>query len=210
MPKTRPPYPAEFEQEAVRLLRAKAPTPKQLAVKLGRSEQTLNNWLRQDQLDRGERQDGLTSEERAELRVGGLSRAASSPGSRPPVDRRRRRHRPSDSRRSGHYADAVIIYLDHREVRASYQLDRAAARTAASSPTEPQGKATMTDGPSATPRPRSSLGGTVAGSRPAASLRHFSGGLTTKEVAQLLARGNDLPDRPAVERSLFDLAAAAA
>ena len=67
MPKTRPPYPAEFKQEAVRLLRAKARTPKQLAVELGCSEQTLHNWLRQDQLDRGERQDGLTTEERAEL-----------------------------------------------------------------------------------------------------------------------------------------------
>ena len=67
MPKTRPPYPAEFKQEAVRLLRSKARTVKQLAVELGCSEQTLNNWLRQDQLDRGERQDGLASEERAEL-----------------------------------------------------------------------------------------------------------------------------------------------
>ena len=67
MPKTRPPYPAEFKQEAVRLLRAKARTAKQLAVELGCSEQTLNNWLRQDQRDRGERQDGLTTEERAEL-----------------------------------------------------------------------------------------------------------------------------------------------
>jgi len=67
MSKTRPPYPAEFKQEAVRLLRSKARTVKQLAVELGCSEQTLNNWLRQDQLDRGERQDGLASEERAEL-----------------------------------------------------------------------------------------------------------------------------------------------
>lgn len=67
MPKSRPPYPAEFRQEAVRLLRSKARTVKQLAVELGCSEQTLNNWLRQDQLDRGERQDGLTTEERAEL-----------------------------------------------------------------------------------------------------------------------------------------------
>jgi transposase len=67
MPRTRPPYPAEFRMEAVRLLRAKARTPRQLAVELGCSEQTLRNWLRQDQLDRGVREDGLTSEERAEL-----------------------------------------------------------------------------------------------------------------------------------------------
>ncbi len=67
MPRTRPPYPAEFKMEAVRLLRAKARTPRQLAVELGCSEQTLRNWLRQDELDRGVREDGLTSEERAEL-----------------------------------------------------------------------------------------------------------------------------------------------
>lgn len=67
MPRTRPPYPAEFKMEAVRLLRAKARTPRQLAVELGCAEQTLRNWLRQDELDRGVREDGLTSEERAEL-----------------------------------------------------------------------------------------------------------------------------------------------
>jgi len=67
MPRTRPPYPAEFRIEAVRLLRAKARTPRQLAVELGCSEQTLRNWLRQDELDRGVREDGLTSEERSEL-----------------------------------------------------------------------------------------------------------------------------------------------
>ena len=67
MPRTRPPYPAEFKIEAVRLLRAKARTPRQLAVELGCSEQTLRNWLRQDELDRGVREDGPTTEERAEL-----------------------------------------------------------------------------------------------------------------------------------------------
>lgn len=67
MPRTRSPYPAEFKMEAVRLLRARARTPRQLAVELGCSEQTLRNWLRQDELDRGVREDGLTTEERAEL-----------------------------------------------------------------------------------------------------------------------------------------------
>ena len=67
MPRTRPPYPAEFKMEAVRLLRARARTPRQLALELGCSEQTLRNWLRQDELDRGVREDGLTTEERAEL-----------------------------------------------------------------------------------------------------------------------------------------------
>ena len=67
MPKTRPPYPPEFRQEAVRLLRSGVP-PKQLAVELGFSEQTLRNWRRQDEADRGERSDVLTTEERARLR----------------------------------------------------------------------------------------------------------------------------------------------
>ena len=68
MPRTRPPYPPEFRLEALRLLRSGARTPKQLAAELGCSEQTLQNWLRQDEADRGERDDVLSSDERARLR----------------------------------------------------------------------------------------------------------------------------------------------
>jgi transposase len=68
VPKTRPPYPPEFRVEAVQMLRAGMRTPKQLAVELGCSEQTLRNWLRQDEADRGERRDVLSSEERTRLR----------------------------------------------------------------------------------------------------------------------------------------------
>jgi transposase len=68
MPRTRPPYPPEFRQEAVRLLRSGARSPKQLAAELGCSAQTLTNWLRHGQADRGERGDVLSSEERARLR----------------------------------------------------------------------------------------------------------------------------------------------
>jgi transposase len=67
MPKTRPAYPAEFRREAVQMLRA-GRTPRELAESLGVSEQTLRNWRRQDQRDRHERDDGLTSDERDELR----------------------------------------------------------------------------------------------------------------------------------------------
>jgi len=35
---------------------------------LGCSEQTLRNWVRHDEADRGERSDVLTSEERKQLR----------------------------------------------------------------------------------------------------------------------------------------------
>ena len=68
MPKTRPPYPPEFRREAVSLMRSGARTPAQLADELGCSEQTLRNWRRQDEADRGERDDVLSTDERARLR----------------------------------------------------------------------------------------------------------------------------------------------
>jgi len=67
VPKTRPPYPEEFRREALQMLRA-GRSPRELAEALGVSEQTLRNWRRQDERDRGERDDGLTSDEREELR----------------------------------------------------------------------------------------------------------------------------------------------
>ncbi len=67
MPKTRPAYPEQFRREAIELLRA-GRTPRELSESLGVSEQTLRNWRRQDQVDRHERDDGLTTDEREELR----------------------------------------------------------------------------------------------------------------------------------------------
>ncbi len=67
MPRTRPPYPPEFRRQAIELVRSGTPL-KQVADELGVSEQTLRNWRRQDQLDRHERDDGLTTDEREELR----------------------------------------------------------------------------------------------------------------------------------------------
>jgi len=41
---------------------------KDVAESLGMTPQSLRNWVRQEQLDRHERDDGLTSAEREELR----------------------------------------------------------------------------------------------------------------------------------------------
>jgi transposase len=66
MPKTRPAYPEQFRREAIELLRA-GRSPRELADSLGVSQQTLRNWRRQDQIDRHERDDGVTTDEREEL-----------------------------------------------------------------------------------------------------------------------------------------------
>ena len=68
MPKTRPPFPPEFRREAVAMVRSGRPVP-EVAEALGVSQQSLRNWVRQEALDRRERDDGLTSGEREELRT---------------------------------------------------------------------------------------------------------------------------------------------
>jgi len=67
MPKTRPPYPEQFRREAVGLVRQGRSIP-DVAESLGVSQQTLRNWSKREQADRGERDDTLTSAEREELR----------------------------------------------------------------------------------------------------------------------------------------------
>jgi transposase len=61
------PYPLEFRQEAVALLRRSGKSVPQLASELGVSPQSLRNWARQIDIDEG-RRDGLSSDEREELR----------------------------------------------------------------------------------------------------------------------------------------------
>jgi transposase len=63
-----PPYPEPFRREAVALVRSSEKSIPQLAAELGVSPQSLRNWIKQSELDRGERRDGLSSDEREELR----------------------------------------------------------------------------------------------------------------------------------------------
>ena len=67
MPKTRPPYPEEYRERLVELHRS-GRSIKSLAREFEPSEETIRKWVKQSELDAGERDDGLTTEERAELR----------------------------------------------------------------------------------------------------------------------------------------------
>lgn len=66
MPRTRPPYPPEFRQQILELVRA-GRTPQELSEEFEPSAQTIRNWVKQDDLDSGQRQDGITTDEKAEL-----------------------------------------------------------------------------------------------------------------------------------------------
>ena len=67
MPKSRPPYPGEFRREAVQMVRS-GRTVADVATSLGVTEPSLRTWVKRDQLERRERDDGLTVAEREELR----------------------------------------------------------------------------------------------------------------------------------------------
>lgn len=57
MPKSRPPYPPEFRQQMVELVRA-GRNPDELAEEFEPSAQTVRNWVKQADLDQGVRSDG--------------------------------------------------------------------------------------------------------------------------------------------------------
>lgn len=61
------PYPPEFRARAVALARS-GKQVKQTAYELGISAGCLHNWIRQDQIDRGERP-GVSTSESGELRA---------------------------------------------------------------------------------------------------------------------------------------------
>jgi len=64
--KTHHPYPPEFRQRMVELVRA-GRTPGELAKEFEPSSQVIRNWLRQADRDAGRRKDGLSTGEREEL-----------------------------------------------------------------------------------------------------------------------------------------------
>ena len=66
MPKSRPPYPAEFRRRMVELVRT-GRTPEDLAQEFEPSAQAIRNWVAQAERNEGLRQDGLTTDEREEL-----------------------------------------------------------------------------------------------------------------------------------------------
>jgi len=131
---------------------------------------------------------------------------------------------------------AIVGAIDRPDVIAAYEADKAETRTAEGSPTAFQGKAAATDGPVRYTAPslmfardgqRLEAGGfqtieaydvLVANldpalarrappDNPAAVLEAFAGGLTTQEVAAVMAPHNLEPDRAATEDALIHLSA---
>lgn len=132
--------------------------------------------------------------------------------------------------------DAIVARLDDPDVTEAYERDKAEARTAAGSAAELQGKTASTDGPVRFTAPsvvfelngsRAVAGGfqpveaydvlvanldptldrRTAPEEPRPLLERFREGLTTQEVAALMTRGNDAPDRVAAEAALLELVA---
>ena len=66
MPKSKPPYPADFRARIVDLARS-GRTTRSLSREFNVTDTTIRSWVRQADLDQGHRADGLTTEEKQEL-----------------------------------------------------------------------------------------------------------------------------------------------
>jgi hypothetical protein len=134
-------------------------------------------------------------------------------------------------------ADRIVGLIDDPDVLTEYEQDKAQTRTAAGSATELQGKAGNSDGavrytaPSVLFETRDgrrleaggfqpveaydvvianldpSLERQAPPEDPAPLLQYFNFGLTTQEIAAVMTRGNDRPDRLATETALLALVA---
>ncbi len=67
MPSSRRPYPPEFREEAVRLVREHGKPMAAVARDLGVSVESLRQWIQRAEVEEGKRE-GLTEAERDELR----------------------------------------------------------------------------------------------------------------------------------------------
>jgi 2-hydroxychromene-2-carboxylate isomerase len=141
------------------------------------------------------------------------------------------------SRVAGLDGQAITGRIDSPEVMEAYERDRRESRSAAGSAAELQGKTRVTDGPVRFTAPsvtfeRDGLRLVAGGFQPVEAydvlianldatldrrpvpdtpkplLERFPEGLTTQEVAALLAQGNDPPDRAAAEAKLLETVAA--
>ena len=64
--RTRRKFSDEFKRDAVEIVRSSDKSIAEVAREFGIYDSSLGNWVRQDRIDRGERE-GLTSDERARL-----------------------------------------------------------------------------------------------------------------------------------------------
>jgi protein-disulfide isomerase-like protein with CxxC motif len=134
---------------------------------------------------------------------------------------------------------AVVAAIDDEATIAAYEADKGETRTAQGGPTDFQGKARQTDGPVRYSAPslvfesddgrRLEAGGfqkieaydvlianldrrlerRAPAEEPLQALSGFPGGLTTQEVAAIMADNNQEPDRLAAERVLIELTGSA-
>lgn len=131
-------------------------------------------------------------------------------------------------------ARALVAAIDHPDVLAAYEQDKAETRTAEGGPTHFQGKARQTDGPVRYSAPSlifssgersieaggfqpveaydlavanldTSLDRRPPPETPLPALQSFRDGLTTQEIAAIMAPNNTPPDRLPAESALIEL-----